>query len=292
MSDVVGLDIGGSKTAGVRRRAGREVARARTGSANLQSVSVEQARAALQDLAARLGSDGVQVVYAAAAGADTTASQRRVADLVAAAWPAAQVRVGHDTTALLPAAGLDAGIAVVSGTGSVAVGVGRDGRTARAGGWGYLLGDEGSGYGLARDAIRHTLARADAGMPPDRVSALVLYRAGVADPLEVVAVVYARPERRYWADLAGPLVDLAARDAAAATIVDTGSAALAGLATTVAQRLGEWLPVLLAGGLPVHHPGWARLVGGRVVAAGAPAVTVLAAEPVDGAAVLAQRLVR
>lgn len=50
----------------------------------------------------------------------------------------------HDTQLLLAAAGRDEGVALISGTGSVAWGRRRDGVHARAGGWGYLHGDEGS----------------------------------------------------------------------------------------------------------------------------------------------------
>ena len=70
-------------------------------------------------------------------------------------------------TSILAAAGLDEGIALIAGTGSVAWGRDRTGRSARAGGWGYLLGDEGSGYAVVRETVRHALrlARPGAGDP-------------------------------------------------------------------------------------------------------------------------------
>ena len=75
---------------------------------------------------------------------------------------------------MLAAQGLDAGIAVVAGTGSVAWGRREDGREARRGGWGHLLGDEGIGWWLGREAVRRCLARADAGLPVDDLDAAVL----------------------------------------------------------------------------------------------------------------------
>jgi glucosamine kinase len=64
-----------------------------------------------------------------------------------------RIVVVDDVSLVLPAAGLTDGIAVISGTGSIAVGAWQ-GRTALVGGWGYLLGDEGSGYWIVRSAIR------------------------------------------------------------------------------------------------------------------------------------------
>ena len=46
------------------------------------------------------------------------------------------------------------GVGLIAGTGSIAVGRAPDGRTARAGGWGHLIGDEGSAYGVVLDALR------------------------------------------------------------------------------------------------------------------------------------------
>ena len=57
------------------------------------------------------------------------------------------------------------GIGVIAGTGSIAVGRTKDGRTARAGGWGHLIGDEGSAYRIVLDALRLVARRADGRDP-------------------------------------------------------------------------------------------------------------------------------
>ena len=84
--------------------------------------------------------------------------------------PGAAVQVVHDTELILATAELTTGIALIAGTGSVAWGRDASGAVARAGGWGYLLGDEGSGYGIAREVVRHALRLADEGQPPDQLS--------------------------------------------------------------------------------------------------------------------------
>ena len=53
------------------------------------------------------------------------------------------------------------GVGVIAGTGSIAVGRTKDGQTARAGGWGHLIGDEGSAYSVVLDALRLVARRAD-----------------------------------------------------------------------------------------------------------------------------------
>ena len=105
----------------------------------------------------------------------------------------------HDAQLLLAAAGLDDGIALIAGTGSVAWGITPDGRAHRAGGWGYLLGDEGSGYGVARAAVRHVLDRLDRAAAPDRLTAALVAGCGLTGPEHLLERFYANPERRYWA---------------------------------------------------------------------------------------------
>src|SRR5262249_14205884 len=55
------------------------------------------------------------------------------------------------------------GIAIIAGTGSIAFGRASDGRTKRCGGWGYLLGDAGSGYSVGRSALTHALRDLEMG---------------------------------------------------------------------------------------------------------------------------------
>jgi N-acetylglucosamine kinase-like BadF-type ATPase len=71
---------------------------------------------------------------------------------------ARRLEVSNDAiTALIGATEGQPGIIVIAGTGSIAFGINAQGQTARAGGWGYVFGDEGSAFGLARDALRAAL---------------------------------------------------------------------------------------------------------------------------------------
>jgi glucosamine kinase len=314
---ILGLDIGGSKThailaeavveAGGTATSGtddggatvpRQLAECTAGSANIASVGEAEAAAALDDLAARLGigdpaDHRIHSVYAGAAGADTPAARERLAGLLAGRFPGARIQVDHDTRIILAAGGLTAGTVLISGTGSAAWARARNGREARAGGWGYLLGDEGSGYAMARSAVRNALRESDHRLPAGPLTAQLLVQTGAGQPEDLLDLFYRRPERRYWAGLAGIVFGLAASDAASAAIADDAARHLARLALTVNRRLGtipENTPVLLAGGMLVNQPSLAIRVRELLAAGGLTDVRVLDRAPAWGAVELAGQL--
>ncbi|MBC3191546.1 ATPase [Pseudonocardia sp. C8] len=287
MSDLLGLDIGGSKTRAVRCAGGAR-RECETGSANLASVGDAEAGRQLDAVLAGLGDlTGVSAVCAGAAGADSPATVARLTALLAQRVPNARVLVVHDTQLLLAAEGLDEGVALISGTGSVAWGRRRDGAQFRAGGWGYLLGDEGSGWWVAREAVRHALARHDRGLPRDAVTGAVLASCGLDGSDELLDHVYGRPDRRYWAARSAAVAELAGTDPAADAILARAADALAGLARCVLDRLHLTGPVVLGGGFVVHRPAVQDLVRDRLP--GVP-LHVLRADPVLGALHLARAL--
>ncbi len=292
-SRIVGLDIGGSKTHAV---AGDLTGTAPqqeilAGSANISSVGAAEADRQLGSVFDRLGRDGIIAICAGAAGVDTPEQEDRLHALVQAQVPRAAVRIVHDTHLILAAAGVEHGIAVISGTGSVAWGRTPDGMTARAGGWGYLLGDEGSGYWVARQAVRHALRLADRGEQPDVLSRRLAADCGLQGPVQLLDHFYATPERRYWAGQAGLVFELAENgDRVCADIVTQAGAALVGLVQTVGGRLGITGPVVLGGGLIVYQPRLQDLVGAGLTKAGLGECLVLRRDPVHGAVDLARVL--
>ncbi|WP_020104165.1 BadF/BadG/BcrA/BcrD ATPase family protein [Mycobacterium sp. 360MFTsu5.1] len=287
---VIGLDIGGSKTQAVRVENGTVVAEALAGSANISSVGVEEAGRQLDVILHRLGAKGIQAVCAGAAGVETPAGEARLRDLLAQRLPCARVRVVHDSQLILAAAGVRDGIAVISGTGSVAFGR-RGGQQSRTGGWGYLLGDEGSGYWVAREAVRRSIARIDRGAPADRLGQQLAADCGLQFPGQLLDHFYDQPDRRYWAGRARVVFELASDgDRVSRQIVDEAGTALAQLAVSVGTRLDFTGPVVLAGGLAVHQPALQKVVRQRLIERQFTDVRVLAVDPVRGAVELAQRL--
>lgn len=86
-----------------------------------------------------------------------------------------------DAELLVPAAGLDKGVGLVAGTGSVAVGRRPDGDLVQVGGWGAVLGDEGGAAGLVREAARAVWAAHDRGEGPDALAEGLISAFGVSE---------------------------------------------------------------------------------------------------------------
>lgn len=239
--------------------------------------------AALGQAAAAAGE--VVAVVAGLAGALRPAVQRAVADAARDWFPAARsVTVTHDARiALHAAAGGAPGVVLVAGTGSVAYGMDAEGREARAGGWGYLLGDEGSAYDLGRRGLAAVLRAHDGTGPPTALRDVLLARLQVQDaeavlervyPVPGEAVVPARDARELLAALAGAVLATAQRgDPVAVRIVDEAAAGLAALVVAVGRRLrfSQPVPVYAFGGLiALEHGCLLKAVRRHLADVGAP----------------------
>lgn len=280
--DVVGLDIGGTKTHGVRWSGGVVVADAQTGSANVQNVTREAAGRNLAELFGLLGGSVGRVV-AGSGGVDTDDDAAALRRLIEPHAPRARVDVVHDTRLILAAGAASTGIGVIAGTGSVAWGVDSTGRQARSGGWGYLLGDEGSGYWMGREAVRATLRRFNRAQPLGVLGESLLAANGVKSPEQLIALFHGDSGRRYWAGQAYLVFEAAqAGDPAALAIVDDGAAHLRGLIADVAAVLNLNSPVIIGGGLAVHQKLLQDLLADGLARDGFTEVRFLQSDPVYG----------
>lgn len=290
--ELIGLDIGGSTTRGVLFRGGQAVRHSRGPSANVQNVSPEAAAAALREVFRGLAAEPSVPVVAGAGGVDTPADAARLEALIRSVSGVSSevpVTAVHDTRLILAAGGHTTGIAVIAGTGSVAWGIDCTGRERRAGGWGYLLGDEGSGYWLGRETVRAVLRanQREPGAAPDPFTRAVLLHTGVPSAVDLIAAFHDRPERSFWASLSRTVVEYAAGgDDTALDLTHRAADELHALVMTVAEHLDGPLPVVLGGGL-ARTPVGDRLKE-LLAESDVSDVTVLDQEPVLGAPVLAQ----
>jgi N-acetylglucosamine kinase-like BadF-type ATPase len=144
------------------------------------------------------------------------------------------------------------GVALVGGTGSVCLGRTREGRTVRVGGWGPILGDEGSGYQIAISALHQVTQTADGRADATALMQAVLRHWSLRDAAALIRHVHAESMTpSEIAGLATVVLDLATRgDAHAKAIVDVAASDLARHVQTVVKKLGVAKPPLaLAGGL-------------------------------------------
>jgi N-acetylglucosamine kinase-like BadF-type ATPase len=191
---------------------------------------------------------------AGAAGAEVPAARTRLEKLLASLLPGWRISVVHDTRLILSAARMDEGIALISGTGSVAYGRNAEGREARAGGWGWQLGDEGGGAWITREAAREVLRRAEAGQPLGPLGERLLAVCGARDTMQLMGKLNPLREPMEWASRAGAVFDTEDADAGAHEIVLKAASALGDLVGSVRRALGIDGPVVIAGGLLLHLP--------------------------------------
>jgi N-acetylmuramic acid 6-phosphate etherase len=306
---VAGLDGGGTRTraALAETAGGAPRGEAETGPCNLATdlacalASIEEALASARAGAAVREGPFDAICIAAAGSGDASLRERARAELLAKGV-ARRIAIVPDAAAVLAAANDDAcGLALIAGTGSLAFGRTRDGRCARAGGYGSLLGDPGSGHLLGASALRAAALVADGHRGSERLKDEVFRAAGLdgsrdrARDLARVTSAW-RPEQ--IAALA-PLVVRAAADGdgAAQRMVQGAASQLAELAGLVLKRLSggaapdlDAFPLVLAGGLFTGFPAFAQLVGEALAASGARLEMTKVKRPELGALVLARQL--
>ncbi len=303
---VLGADGGGSKTA-VRVAAVADdgslepLGEGFGGPSNVRAVGRAHAEINLNvavDAALRdAGADGERVAYAvlALAGSSLPDVQAFVAEWAARRKLAAAVDIVHDADPVL-AMGIPEGegIALIVGTGSVAIGVDRGGSRSITGGWGHWFGDTGSGYDLGRRALAAVADAVDGIGPATVLVERVLERLGTENPREMLLRLdQAVDVRREIAALA-PVMLHAAEDGdeVALSIVDAAAASTAKLVHANATRLGfpRDVPLAAAGGIVCKSGLYRDVLRGKLRDLGLdPRAFTVVSEPVEGCVLMARK---
>jgi N-acetylmuramic acid 6-phosphate etherase len=261
MQLLLGIDGGGSRTrAAIADASGAVLGKGQAGSSNHQSVGFAAATQALHaaiDAACRDAGLDSQTHFDAAcfglAGAGRIDDQARFTAWAAEYGIATNIRCVSDAEIILAAGTPEQwGVALISGTGSLCLARAPDGASLRVGGWGYLLGDEGSGYDLAVRALRMAAQTADGRAAAYTLLAAVLEHWGLDQPPQLIGYVYrAEMTRAAIAEVGQLVVKLAeAGDAHAVGLLQRAAGELADMLTVTVRRLGiASPPVALAGGL-------------------------------------------
>lgn len=198
-----GVDGGGSKTEAVLvDEKGEEVNAARSGPSNYLRVGLEHAvtnvghalDAALAGVGAGLADLGY--VYCGIAGTAHFRHRRAIQEALSEQLRKLPVEVTTDARiALEGAIGEAPGAIVISGTGSAAYALDVDGREALAGGWGPLLGDEGSGYWIAKMGLTAVVRADDGRGPATLISEELCEEHGICQPGDLKYFIYATDTR-------------------------------------------------------------------------------------------------
>lgn len=300
---VIGIDAGGSKTVCQLGDADGNVLRESRGpGANLQSAGELEVEKVLHDVLSEVLMDiphPPAAICLGMAGVDRPNDAQIVQGILRRICRGTKTLVINDALVALEAgAPGQAGVVLIAGTGSIAYGRDDHGRAARAGGWGHVLGDEGSGFWLGCQAIRSVLRAIDHRGAPTSMSAPICAHFGVTRAQDLVHPVYDGGMRPRAVAAIAPIVGEAADagDAVAAHIIDVGVAELAGAASSVAARLhltDREFQLPMAGGIFRSVPRVRALVLARLqeqMPSARPAV--LEVEPACGAVRFAAELVR
>lgn len=298
MLHVLGIDAGGTKTVcQLADEHGTIIAEARRGGANLQAVGELEVEKVLHEVMEEaIGDRGIvpAAICLGIAGVDRPGDSAVVAAIMKRIGYKARIVVVNDALVALEAgAPGQPGVVVISGTGSISYGRNDKGEAARSGGWGYVLGDEGSGYWIGRAALRAVLRQADRRGPETMLTPLLLTYFDVRQPAELIHKVY-------QSNLNPAAIGALARcvqsafgegDAVAVGILRGGANELETFAMSVARRLGlvgQPFPFILAGGIFRAVP-WLKEELERRLPVDAPRSTVhlLEREPASGAVTLA-----
>lgn len=296
------LDAGGTSTRAVLARSdGTVLGRGRAGPGNHILSGWEPARRALADsitqacVVGRTAPAAVTCVLAGSAGVGPNGEGREIVEsLLREIAPQATVRaVGDMVTAFAGALRGECGVVIVAGTGSVCYGRDAAGNCRQVGGWGPLLGDEGSAYDIALRGLRAGARATDGRAPPSELTQRIPAAMGLTSFVDVALRAYAQPlGRDAIAGLARTVADAAkAGDAVARDILATAGHELALAVVTTLRALAlehvatpvAYMGGVFAAGAPVLEPFQ------QAVRSACPAATIVAAEfpPVIGAFKLA-----
>jgi N-acetylglucosamine kinase len=261
----IGIDGGGTRTrAVVARKDLLPLGRGASGPANAASHPlprvVESVREAASDalLAANLRDALPENVVVGLAGVDSIRDRQPLLTALEAVFGKGRVLLTSDARIALSGAALDGvdapAVVLIAGTGAIAFGQDEDGVTARAGGFGPLLSDEGGGYAIARQGLVAVVREIDGRGPPTAIREFLFSTGGVTSLTDLLERIY-RSEGGA-ADVAAyfPVVLAAARggDAEALRILTQAGRDLALDVVTVVKKLGlesVSFPVATIGGV-------------------------------------------
>ena len=296
MKFIAGIDGGGTKTrVCCCSLDGAEIETRTFGAFNINSIGLGKFRTLLSDITAFLKSVGeCSAVCIGSAGI----SNEVMADAVSDAMKDAGIRnwklVGDNVIALAGALDGGAGIILIAGTGSICFGRGRNGEEARSGGWGHLIGDEGSAYALGRDALSAVARAMDGYGKQTMLTSLLASELGLDTRSRIISYTYSGDKSTIAA--LSHLVETAAAkgDDVALKIIADNAEKMAELVEAVAGKLGlESTEVAMMGGR-LEHDTFLRAGFIRVMDSRFPAIECIAPkkDACAGAVMMAKEMLK
>lgn len=266
---VLGVDGGGSKTAAIVARLDANgqlsiLGRGKGGPSNLRLAGKAQSLASLDQAVdealadANISGQNLHYAVLALAGSGSPDVNRDVSNWAEQRQLCTRVEIIPDVEPVL-AEGIDKGrgVALIVGTGSVAIGIDQEGNSVTKGGWGHWFGDKGSGFYLGYKALAAVAEASDDIGPPTVLSEKILEALGATDPRDILKEVSAGKDTRREVAALSPIVLRAAadNDSVAQRIMNEaiGEAVKLVAAVTKALAFDRPFSLALAGGVACRN---------------------------------------
>ena len=268
MSYTLGIDGGATATKWALRKADGTFIEGNSGPIDghiYRSESKERLEKVLKEIKITSGSEIVTSIYAGLTGLGKE-GEAEVMQLIKKEFPQARVELALDIVLGYRANfDLGAGIFLYAGTGSIAIHISKSGEIIRSGGWGYLLGDEGAGYWIGREAIRESVKSLDMKVQLEALDREILKSIGANNWDEVKAFVYSN-DRSAIAALSSTVVSLAKTgDTKSIKILQTAGIHLSELVERIELVIGNTgLPVVIGGGIAGASPLLVETIGAKL----------------------------
>ena len=250
----IGVDAGGTATVAALAEDGVVVQTHQGPGANASSLGADEAaRRIAETIVEMLDAQAPEAIFAGAAGAGRPSVATAMEDALRKRFPSSSIKVTDDACIALRAAVPDGdAAALIAGTGAIAYAE-KGVSTFRAGGYGYLFGDEGSAFAIGSAAMKVCLRAFDGRVRPDELSEAIAKELGASSSSELLGLVYARADApgtiASFAPVAMELAEAGVRSAQ--RIVQNAALELGELAKTVISqaKLPAEAPLVFAGGL-------------------------------------------
>jgi len=263
----LGIEGGGTRTVALMVDAARRtVLRREFGSGNLRLLNERGLASLLRSIARAFPRP--DAVGLGLAGARTKADQTRAKDACGKIWKKIPVHVTHDLDVALMAASYQrekspyaASVLVLSGTGSCCYGRASDGRTAKMGGWGHILGDKGSGYEIGLRGLKAVVFYLDRDGTWSHLGERLLAATGCNEPDELIDWVAGADKHMVAALAVEVFAARRKRDAIARDIITGAVSSLTKDAVNCVRKLAgkrETVEFILAGGVLLQQPSFVR----------------------------------
>ncbi|MDB6020170.1 MAG: N-acetylmuramic acid 6-phosphate etherase, partial [Pedosphaera sp.] len=295
----LGIEGGGTHTVAILADARRNfLQRFEAGPANLKLLTDAQVLGLFKSIASAFPAPDALAI--GMAGARSKPDWERMRIIAGKVWRDIPCHATNDLeTALAAAEGRDdvpepARVLILSGTGSCCYGRNPNGKTAKIGGWGHILGDKGSGYEIGLRALKAVVYYFDRDGAWSKLGRQLLHRLQLNEPNELIAWAQAA-DKSQIAGLAMEVFNAWQKgDKIAADVLASAEDSLAEDAATCARQLAgprSTVRFILAGSVLIKQPNFAKLVGARLkkIWPGA-VVSPLERESAWGAVELAQKI--